>query len=120
MLTWQNNLPRFVAKGAAGDRIILFFGHTNIDDIEISEYHFVIQLTELHGIWSVETQLHQYCDWVREFRVDAFLSKLNLALRRFEDFDFSKYLKHWKDKDAHFSAVIINTRKHPREYQSIF
>ena len=120
MLTWQNNLPRFVAKGAIGDRMILFFGHTNIDDIEISEFHFVIQLTELQGIWSIETQLHRYKDWVRDFRVDAFLSDLNLALIRHEDFDFSKYLKHWKDKDAHFSAVIINTRKHPREYQSIF
>jgi len=42
MLTWQSNIPRFVAKGFVGDKMTFFFGLTNLDDIEIAEFHFVI------------------------------------------------------------------------------
>jgi len=120
MLTWQNNLPHFVAKGATGDRMILYFGCTNIDDIEISEFHFVIQLSEHQGLWSIETHWSIYSDWKRKPQVSKFLSKLNLAIRKHKNFDFSKYLQDWRDKDPYFAAVIINTIGHPKEYQSIF
>jgi hypothetical protein len=52
--------------------------------------------------------------------VSAFLSKLKLAIKKHKDFDFSKYLQRWRDKDAPFAAVIINTIGHPKEYQSFF
>jgi hypothetical protein len=120
MLTWQNNLPRFVVKGSTGERMILYFGCTNIDDIEISEFHFVIQLSEHQGKWSLETQWHQYGDCTRKPRMGVFLSKLNLAISIHKDFDFREYLHRWRHKDAHFSAVIVNTIGHPKEYRSIF
>ena len=108
MLTWQDNSPRFAAKGFAGDRMVLSFGRTNIDDIEISESDLEIQLSEHQGIWSLETQWHQYGDRTQKLQVDAFLSKLKLAVKKHKDFDFFKYLNQWSHKDDHFAAVIHN------------
>jgi len=119
MLTWQDNLPRFVAKEFAGERMIIYFGCTNIDDIEISELHFVIQLSEHQGRWSIETQWHEYGEKPRKPRMDTFLFKLKIAIKSHKDFDFSKYLRRWSLKDAHFGAVIINTVGSKKEYQGI-
>lgn len=119
MLSWQNNLPRFFAKGFAGDRMVLSFGRTNIDDIEISESDLEIQLLEHQGVWLIETQWYQYGDRTRKLRVDAFLSKLKLAVKMHKDFDFSKYLHQWSYKDAHFSVVIHNSTGGQKEHLHI-
>jgi hypothetical protein len=120
MLAWQEDLPRFVVKGFAGDRMILFFGLTNVDDVEISEFHFIVQLSENQGSWSLETQWHRYGDPSRKPRLGKFLSKLHSALGMHQDFDFNKYLGHWSEEDKHFAGVLINTIGSRKEYKSIF
>lgn len=99
--------------------MVLYFGRTNIDDIEISEFHLVMQLSEHQGLWLLETHWRQYWDGGRKPHVGAFLSKLNSAISMHKNFDFSKYLHHWRQNDTHFTAVIINTTGGPKEYQSI-
>ena len=110
MLTWQNNVPHFVAKGFVGDKMTFFFGSTNIDDIEFAEFHFVIQLFEHDGTWLVFTEWRQWGERTQMPKVDAFMSRLNQALKTRADFDFRKYWNDWSSKDSFFSVVIRNTR----------
>jgi hypothetical protein len=109
MLTWQSNTPRFVAKGIIGDTMTFFFGCTNIDDIAIEEFDFVIQLYEHDGTWSVYTEWHQWGEQDRKPKVEAFLSELNQALKTRKDFDFRKYWHVWSCEDSYFSVVLRNT-----------
>ena len=108
MLTWQNNVPRFVVKGFVGDKMTFFFGSTNIDNIEIAEFYFVIHLFEHNGTWSTYTEWHQCGEWGRKPNVEAFLSELNKALKTRQSFDFRKYWQDWSHKDSHFAVVIRN------------
>ena len=110
MLTWQNNVPRFVAKEFIGDKMTFFFGSTNLDDIEIAEFHFVLQLFECNGAWSVYTEWHQWGEWSRKPQVDAFISELNKALKTGKDLDFRKYWNGWSHEDSYFAVVVRNTR----------
>jgi hypothetical protein len=117
MLTWQNNAPRFAAKGCVGDKMTFFFGSTNLDDIEIAEFHFVIQLFEHDGTWSIYTEWHQWGERTQKPNVKAFLSELNRALKTRTEFDFRKYWHGWSHEDACFSVVIRNTI---RDAQKVF
>lgn len=116
MLTWQDNTPRFAVKGFTGDQMILYFGSTYIDDIEISEFHLEIQLLEYDGKWAINTPWTQLSEGSREFpaHTDKFLSELKLAIERKHEFEFSEYLRDWQKIDAKFSVVIINTGKESR------
>jgi hypothetical protein len=106
MLTWQGNAPRFVAEGIVGDKMTFFFGLTNLDDIEIAEFHFVIQLFECNGTWSVHTEWRQWGDQDQKPKVEVFLSELNTALKTRQGFDFKKYWQDWSHKDSHFAVVL--------------
>jgi hypothetical protein len=108
MLVWQKNVPRFVAKEFVGDKMTFFFGSTNLDDIEIAEFHFVIQLFEHDGVWSIYTEWHQWSERTQKPKVEVFLSELNRALKARTDFDFRKYWYGWSHEDSHFSVVIRN------------
>jgi len=108
MLTWQSNIPRFVAKGFVGDKMTFFFGLTNLDDIEIAEFHFVIQLFECNGSWSVHTRWHQWSEQDRKPEVEVFLSELTMALKTRQGIDFRKYWQAWSHQDPHFAVVIRN------------
>ena len=109
MLTWQSNAPRFVAKGFVGDKMTFFFGSTNLDDIEVAEFHFVLQLFECNGAWSVYSEWHQWGEQDRKPKVEAFLSELKEALQTRRAFDFRRYWQDWSHKDSHFAVVIRNT-----------
>ena len=109
MLTWQSNTPRFVAQGFVGDRMTFFFGSTNLDDIEIAEFHFVLQLFERDGAWSVSTEWHRWAAQDRKPILEAFLSELNQALKTQQGFDFRKYWQDWSREDSHFAVVIRNS-----------
>ena len=109
MLTWQNNVPRFVAKGFVGDKMTFFFGSTNIDDIRIAEFHFVIQLFEHDSTWSIYTEWHQWGERTRRPKVEAFMSELNKALKTHKDFDLRKHWHDWSHEDSSFAVVIRNT-----------
>jgi hypothetical protein len=86
-----------------------FFGSTNLDDIPIAEFYFVIQLFEHDGAWLIYTEWHQWGDRTRKPNVEAFLSELNNALKTREDFDFRKYWHAWSHADSDFAVVIRNT-----------
>jgi hypothetical protein len=109
MLTWQNNAPRFAAKGFMGDKMTFFFGFTNLDDIEVPEFHFIIQLLPGDGTWSISTEWHQWGERAQKPNVEAFLSELNRALRAHKEFDFKKYWHAWSREDSYFSVVLRNT-----------
>ena len=109
MLTCQSKTPRFVAKGFVGDKMTFFFGWTNLDDIEMVEFHFVIHLFESQGAWLVDTEWHQWGEQDRKPKVGDFLSELNKALNTRQDFDFRKYWQDWSHQDPHFAVVIRNT-----------
>jgi len=117
MLTWQSNAPQFVAKGFVGNKMTFFFGMTNLDDIEIAEFHFVIQLFECEGDWSVHTEWRQWGEGDRKPQVEVFLSELKQALKTRQDFDFGKYWQEWGRQDPHFAVVIRNTL---RECQRVY
>lgn len=108
MLTWQSNTPHFVAKGFVGDKMTFFFGKTNLDDIEIAEFHFVIELIECEDGWSVQTKWWQWGEQDRKPKVEAFLSKLIQALKTHQDLDLRKYWQDWSHQDSHFAVVIRN------------
>lgn len=109
MLTWQNNAPRFAAKGFVGDKMTFFFGSTNLDDIEIAEFHFAIQLVEQDGTWSVYTEWHQWGERTQKPKVEEFLAEMKLALKTHMEFDFRSYWHAWSCEDSAFSVVLRNT-----------
>ena len=110
MLAWQDHVPRFVAKGFAGNKLIFFFGSTNIDDIAITEFHFVVQLFEHDRTWSVYTEWRQWGERNRKPNVEAFLSELNAALETHQDLDLMKYWHVWSREETYFAVVIRNTQ----------
>ena len=117
MLTWQNNAPRFAAKGCVGDTMTFFFGSTNLDDIEIAEFHFGIQLFERDGTWSISTEWHQWGQRTQQPNLEDFLSELNTALKTQTELEFRQYWQAWSQEDSYFSVVIRNTI---RDAQKVF
>lgn len=116
MLAWQNNVPRFVAQGFVGNKMTFFFGSTNIDDIPMAEFHFVIQLFEHGGAWSIYTEWHQWGERTQKpKKVEAFLAELNKALEAHQDFDFRKYWHDWSHEDSDFAVVIRDILGGPRK-----
>lgn len=109
MLTWQNNAPRFAAKGFVGDKMTFFFGSTNLDDIEIAEFHIAIQLVEQDGTWSVYTEWHQWGERTQKPKVEAFLAELKRALETHMEFNFRSYWHAWSCEDSAFAVVLRNT-----------
>lgn len=106
MLTWQENSPHFIIDGKIGDVLILYFGSTNIDDIEISEFHFVMELVEHNGRWWLRAEWHEWGDRGQKPEVEGFVSELNLAIEGCKDLDFHKYLDAWRRQDSAFLAIV--------------
>lgn len=109
MFTWRDNVPHFVAKEFVGDKLTFFFGSTNIDDIEITELGFEIQLLKHSGRWSIQTTWHEWSERARKPDVDGCVSELSKALKAHKDFDFRKYWRYWSHTDKNFAVVIRNT-----------
>jgi hypothetical protein len=106
MLTWQKNSPHFVIDGNAGDVLILYFGSTNIDDIQISEFHFVIELAEHNGRWWLRAEWHEWGDHGQKPEVEGFVSELSRSIEGGKDLDFHKYLDSWSRQDPDFRALV--------------
>ena len=113
MLTRNNNTPLFSMDGDLGDVLILYFGETTIDDIYVSEFMCQIRLSNHKDEWSVKVKLYRtYDDGAKEPDIDIFISELKSTLQTHLDFDFSKYLRRWKEEDSHFVAVVVDSSKH--------
>ena len=109
MLTWQDNSPSFSAKGVLGDEITLYFGQTMIDDIIVAEFHLIIRLIEIYGVWSSHFEWHELGERKQKPEINAFMSALNVALIARTDFDLNQYLQAWSYEDPNFAVVISKT-----------
>ena len=109
MLIWQNNTPQFVLLGQVGDRMHLYFGSTNIDDIEIANFYLVLRLLKQDDQWSLDAQSHQTEIYPRSRipKTDKFISRLKQAIERGKSFDFSKILDQWRRKYSNFHVAIL-------------
>ena len=117
MLIWQNNTPRFVLHEYVGDRMHLYFGSTNIDDIEIANFYLVLRLLKQEDGWSLDTQSHQIEIYPGAHmpNVSRFISKLKLAVERGKGYDFSKVLDQWRRKYSNFHVAILTDTTLPGE-----
>ena len=111
MLIWQSNVPRFVIGEHVGDTITLYFGFTNIDDIELPEFYFIARLVKHRGKWSLNTRVRQIetNPLVPKPQVSTFKSKMLSAIEKGKDFNFRKYFDNWCKEYREFSIVITDT-----------
>lgn len=111
MLIWQSNLPRFVIDEHVGDTISLYFGITNIDDIELEVFCFIAKLVKHEDRWSLDAQLRQIITDPRvpEPQMNTLTSKLQLAIETGKDFDFREYFENWTKGYGDFSILITDT-----------
>jgi len=111
MLIWQSNLPRFVIDEHIGDTITLYFGITNINDIELEVFYFIAKLVKHEDRWSLDAQLRQIITdpLVPEPQVNTLTSKLQLAIETGKDFDFREYFEIWSKEYIDFSILITDT-----------
>ena len=108
MLTWQNNVPRFVINGVAGNELTLFFGKTP-DLMTIFYYGFVLE--EQAGNWLIRESLTYGMD--RQWRppepdVAGFASEIVSAIKFHREFDFHTFFAHCEKDDPSFSAMVTN------------
>ena len=114
MLTWQNKTPLFSLYGELGDALIMFFGEVMFDGFTFAEFHCRIILVEHKGTWLAKANLSRLLyEGNKEPDIDMFVAGVQSALQAHLDFDFSKYLNHWKEEDSHFSAVVRSTSEDP-------
>lgn len=109
MLTWNNHTPRFSNGGYLGDALLLYFGFSLVDDIEVSEFTYRIRLFRDNDLWSAKVKLSREQGYGKQPEIDLFLSELNSALEAQLDFDFSNYLGHWKKEDSGFLATVLDS-----------
>jgi hypothetical protein len=111
MLIWQSNVPRFVIDEHVGDTITLYFGFTNIDDIELPEFYFIARLVKHGDRWSLNTRVRQIetNPLVPKPPIGTFTSKMLSAIKTGKDFNFREYFDNWCKECREFSIVITDT-----------
>ena len=111
MLTWQKNSPRFVVEGHVGDTLTLYFDTTNIDDIELPEFYFIVELVKRDEGWSLDARLRSIETNLvaQKPQVSKLMSKLQQAIETGVEFDFRRYFNRWSKQFKDFAIVLTDT-----------